>query len=225
MFKAGLRAAFNGGDNSPSWPARPANKRYRHDQDRSNRLLCDKTPQAGMFPAIGLTVMGGGVELRMSQGHLDHPDIGLLLQQMGGKTMSRGVQAHGLSIPPASLAPWKMRPSRHQARIMLPGLPRHVTRRGDRRQKVFFDTADYTAYLTLLPAHCRAGGVAIWSWWAWPGAQARQQKPINYALCLLFPFFRLIPFFGRLFVRIGCSLYCAALRRIWLAEQTKRSAR
>ncbi len=55
-----------------------------------------------------------------------------------------------------------------QARIVIPGLPHHVTQRGNRRQKVFFDAEDYAAYLALLAAHCRAAGVAIWSYCLMP---------------------------------------------------------
>ena len=45
-----------------------------------------------------------------------------------------------------------------QARIELPGVPHHVTQRGNRRQEVFFHEADDAAYLRLLAVHCRAAG-------------------------------------------------------------------
>ena len=33
------------------------------------------------------------------------------------------------------------------ARIVIPGLPHHVTQRGNRREQVFFSDADYRFYL------------------------------------------------------------------------------
>ncbi|ESY72832.1 hypothetical protein NKJ90_29515 [Mesorhizobium sp. M0051] len=48
------------------------------------------------------------------------------------------------------------------ARIVVPGLPHHVTRRGNRRAKVFFAPGDYAPYKNLLVEHCRAADVGIW---------------------------------------------------------------
>ena len=50
------------------------------------------------------------------------------------------------------------------ARIVLPGLPHHVTQRGNRRQETFFDDSDYALYLDLLTRHACALGVACWAW-------------------------------------------------------------
>ncbi len=50
------------------------------------------------------------------------------------------------------------------ARVMAPGLPHHVTQRGNRRQTVFFSDADYAAYRTLMAEHCAAAGVAVWAY-------------------------------------------------------------
>ncbi|MBX3176796.1 MAG: transposase [Candidatus Hydrogenedentes bacterium] len=36
------------------------------------------------------------------------------------------------------------------ARIVLPGVPHHITQRGNNRQQVFFDDADHKAYLAML---------------------------------------------------------------------------
>jgi putative transposase len=33
------------------------------------------------------------------------------------------------------------------ARIVLPGIPYHVTQRGNRRERVFFEDGDYALYL------------------------------------------------------------------------------
>ena len=36
------------------------------------------------------------------------------------------------------------------ARVVLPGVPHHVTQRGNRRQTVFFNDEDYRYYLSLI---------------------------------------------------------------------------
>jgi REP-associated tyrosine transposase len=50
------------------------------------------------------------------------------------------------------------------ARIVIPGLPHHVTQRGNGRAQVFFADADYVLYRDLLAFACRAAGVEIWAW-------------------------------------------------------------
>ena len=50
------------------------------------------------------------------------------------------------------------------ARLVIPGLPHHVTQRGNGRAQTFFGDADYTLYRDLLAESCRAADVAIWSW-------------------------------------------------------------
>jgi putative transposase len=35
-------------------------------------------------------------------------------------------------------------------RIVIPGFPHHVTQRGNRRQKVFFEPSDYALYRDVL---------------------------------------------------------------------------
>ena len=54
------------------------------------------------------------------------------------------------------------------ARTVFPGLPHHVTQRGNGRQQVFFDEADYRLYRDLLKQHCDAAGVGIWAWCLMP---------------------------------------------------------
>ncbi|MDF1586090.1 transposase [Marinimicrococcus flavescens] len=54
------------------------------------------------------------------------------------------------------------------ARVVVPGLPHHVTQRGNRRQKVFFGADDYALYKRLLREHARAAGVEIWAWCLMP---------------------------------------------------------
>ena len=50
------------------------------------------------------------------------------------------------------------------ARAVFPGLPHHVTQRGNGRAQTFFDDRDYALYRELLGAHCGAAGVAVWSY-------------------------------------------------------------
>lgn len=45
------------------------------------------------------------------------------------------------------------------SRITVPGLPHHVTQRGNRRQLLFTETGDYALYRDLMAERCRANGV------------------------------------------------------------------
>jgi putative transposase len=54
------------------------------------------------------------------------------------------------------------------ARIVVPGLPHHVTQRGNRREKVFFGDDDYELYRDLLGEQARKQGVAVWSYCLMP---------------------------------------------------------
>ena len=54
------------------------------------------------------------------------------------------------------------------ARVIVSGLPHHVTQRGNGRRKVFFSDADYARYRDLLARHCKAAGVEIWAWCLMP---------------------------------------------------------
>ncbi len=40
------------------------------------------------------------------------------------------------------------------ARVIAPGLPLHITQRGNRRQQTFFGTDDYLRYLSILAESC-----------------------------------------------------------------------
>jgi len=63
----------------------------------------------------------------------------------------------------------KNSPSRTQmlmsriARIILEGVPYHVTQRGNGRQQVFFEDRDYSLYLDLLRDNCRKERLPIWA--------------------------------------------------------------
>jgi len=54
------------------------------------------------------------------------------------------------------------------ARLVIPGLPHHVTQRGNRRQQTFFFDEDYSAYVELMVQWCRERGVAIWAYCLMP---------------------------------------------------------
>jgi REP element-mobilizing transposase RayT len=41
------------------------------------------------------------------------------------------------------------------ARLVVPGLPHHVTQRGNRRQQTFFCEEDYAAYVELMADWCK----------------------------------------------------------------------
>jgi putative transposase len=54
------------------------------------------------------------------------------------------------------------------ARVVIPGLPHHVTQRGNGGARTFFADADYALYRGLLAEQCRAAGVEVWAWCLMP---------------------------------------------------------
>ena len=54
------------------------------------------------------------------------------------------------------------------ARVVVPGLPHHVTQRGNGRARSFFGDADYALYRDLLAEHCQAADVEVWAWCLMP---------------------------------------------------------
>ncbi len=52
--------------------------------------------------------------------------------------------------------------------MVLPGLPHHVTQRGNCRQRVFFGDDDHASYLSLLRHFCRKSGTSVWAWCLMP---------------------------------------------------------
>src|ERR1044072_5758662 len=54
------------------------------------------------------------------------------------------------------------------ARQVLPGVPHHVTQRGNCRQPIFFGDDDHAFYLSLLSHNCRKGGISVWAWCLMP---------------------------------------------------------
>jgi putative transposase len=54
------------------------------------------------------------------------------------------------------------------ARVVVPGLPHHVTQRGNGRARTFFGDDDYALYRDLLGTHCHAAEVDVWGWCLMP---------------------------------------------------------
>jgi putative transposase len=54
------------------------------------------------------------------------------------------------------------------ARAVAPGLPHHITQRGNRRQQTFFSDDDYNAYIDLMAQWCAKHGVKIWAYCLMP---------------------------------------------------------
>jgi putative transposase len=54
------------------------------------------------------------------------------------------------------------------ARVVVPGIPHHVTQRGNRRQPTFFCDADYAVYLELMAEWCEKCAVRIWAYCLMP---------------------------------------------------------
>lgn len=54
------------------------------------------------------------------------------------------------------------------ARVVVPLYPHHVTQRGNRRQRTFFDDGDYASYLALMSEFCRKAGTRVWAYCLMP---------------------------------------------------------
>jgi putative transposase len=54
------------------------------------------------------------------------------------------------------------------ARIVVPGLPHHITQRGNRQQPIFFEEGDYALYLRLLAEQCEIASVKVWAYCLMP---------------------------------------------------------
>lgn len=54
------------------------------------------------------------------------------------------------------------------ARVVAPGIPHHVTQRGNRRMKTFFCEVDYREYLHLMAQWCTRCRVLVWSYCLMP---------------------------------------------------------
>ena len=54
------------------------------------------------------------------------------------------------------------------SRVIVPGFPHHITQRGNRRQRTFFCSEDYLAYLDLMAQWCTKHEVQIWCYCLMP---------------------------------------------------------
>ena len=54
------------------------------------------------------------------------------------------------------------------ARIIAPGHPHHVTQRGNRQSRIFFEDGDERFYLRVLSSEARRRGVEIWAYCLMP---------------------------------------------------------
>ena len=54
------------------------------------------------------------------------------------------------------------------ARVVVPGMPHHVTQRGNRRQQTFFCDDDYRLYLDLMAEWCGRRGASVWAYCLMP---------------------------------------------------------
>jgi hypothetical protein len=50
------------------------------------------------------------------------------------------------------------------ARVVAPGLPHHVTQRGNRRQRFFFTDDDFAEYQHLMASSCEGCGTQVWAY-------------------------------------------------------------
>jgi putative transposase len=53
-------------------------------------------------------------------------------------------------------------------RVVIPGIPHHVTQRGNRREQTFFEDGDYALYLDLLSDAAKQANAEIWSYCLMP---------------------------------------------------------
>lgn len=53
-------------------------------------------------------------------------------------------------------------------RIVIPGIPHHVTQRGNGRQRTFFEDGDYALYLDLLASAAERARVEVWAYCLMP---------------------------------------------------------
>jgi putative transposase len=53
-------------------------------------------------------------------------------------------------------------------RVVIPGIPHHVTQRGNRRERTFFEDGDYELYLDLLSDAAREARCEIWAYCLMP---------------------------------------------------------
>ena len=52
--------------------------------------------------------------------------------------------------------------------MTVPGIPHHVTRRGNRREPIFFEDGDQDVYRDRLAEEARKRGVEVWAYCLMP---------------------------------------------------------
>ena len=65
------------------------------------------------------------------------------------------------------------------ARVVVPGLPHHVTQRGNRREAIFFQDGDHEIYLDLLAEQTLKAEVAVWAYCLMPNHVHLILKPAH----------------------------------------------
>ena len=50
------------------------------------------------------------------------------------------------------------------ARVVGPGIPHHITQRGNRRQQTFFSEGDFREYLSLMGEWCSRYAIEVWAY-------------------------------------------------------------
>ncbi len=65
------------------------------------------------------------------------------------------------------------------ARVVIPGLPHHVTQRGNRREAIFFQDGDHEIYLDLLAEQAVKAEVAVWAYCLMPNHVHLILKPAH----------------------------------------------
>ena len=53
-------------------------------------------------------------------------------------------------------------------RVVIPGVPHHITQRGNRRERTFFEEGDYALYLDLLADAAGRAQAQVWSYCLMP---------------------------------------------------------
>ena len=82
---------------------RPIGRRYAVDR------VLQRTDHLAQQVGGHLGIEGRGLQLLVPEQHLDHPDVDLLLQQVGGEAVPKVCIDTRLSIPAASAAAWMAR--------------------------------------------------------------------------------------------------------------------
>ena len=67
------------------------------------------------------------------------------------------------------------------ARVVAPGVPHHITQRGNRRQQTFFNDEDYQTYLDLMAEWCGRFDVEVWAYCLMPNHVHLIAVPKNVA--------------------------------------------